>query len=83
VCNIYDTGSVYDDFTKNVIVSLRKKAGAGRCEDYRTISLISHASKILTKIIYRRIEGKVEEKLSDYQFGFRKNRGTRDTILAL
>jgi len=47
------------------------------------LALLSHASKILTKIIFQRIESKIEQSLTDDQFGFRKNRETRETILAL
>ena len=71
------------DFNKSVIVTIPKKAGADRCEDYRTISLLSHASKILTRIIYGRLERTIEEQLNEDQFGFRKNRGTREAVLAL
>ena len=45
--------------------------------------LTTHASKILTRIIYRRIERRAEEFLDEDQFGFRKSKGTREAILAL
>ena len=45
--------------------------------------MVSHASKILTKIIYRRIEKQIEVELSDDQFGFRRDIGTREAILTL
>ena len=60
-----------------------KKAGADKCEEYRTISLTSHASKNLTRILYKRIERRVEEVLGEDQFGFRKSIGTREAILGL
>ena len=50
------------------------------CADYRTISLISHASKILLKILAKRLEGKTETLISKTQFGFRKGCGTREAI---
>ena len=83
ICSIYETGEMPRDFKRSAIVTIPKKAGADKCELYRTISLLSHASKILTRIIYRRIERKIEGELADDQFGFRKNRGTREAILAL
>jgi len=83
ICRIYEEGTMPDDFQKSVIFTLPKKKNADVCENYRTISLLTHASKILTRIIYRRIEKIAEEILSDDQFGFRKNRGTREAILAL
>ena len=83
VDRIYRTGDVPGDFKQCIIIPLPKKASANKCEQYRTLSLISHASKILTFIILKRIEGKVEAMLTDDQFGFRKDRGTREAILAL
>jgi len=44
---------------------------------------MAHAAKILVKIICTRIENIVEKKLSDDQFGFRRNKGTREAILSL
>ena len=53
------------------------------CEEYRTLSILKHTSKILTKIILGRIEKKIDENLAENQFGFRKNRGTREASLCL
>jgi len=64
-------------------VPIPKKARANKCEQYRTLSLLSHASKILTRIVLRRIETTVDSSLTEDQFGFRKQRGTREAILAL
>ena len=61
----------------------RKKKGAKECVEFRTISLVTHASKIVLKMIARRLKGKAEAFLGDDQFGFRKERGTRDAIAAL
>lgn len=54
-----------------------------KCEERGTISLISRASKILTKIVHRRIENRIEENLTEDQFGFRRNTGTGEAILCL
>ena len=83
VGRMYETGEVPSDFKKNVIIPIPKKVGADRCEYYRTISLISHACKILTRIIYRRMERQVEAELGEDQFGFRRNVGTREAVLTL
>src|SRR6218665_3922197 len=48
--------------------------------NYRTIALISHTSKILLKILHKRMESTIERELPDNQAGFRKARGTRDHI---
>lgn len=63
---------------RTIMVPLPKKANARECGDFRTISLIPHASKILLKVLQRRLEGKLQVGKS--QFGFRKGIGTRDAI---
>ena len=57
-----------------------KKGDSSACENNRTISLIVHASKILLKIIQKRLEPYLEREIPDAQGGSRKNRGTRDQI---
>ena len=54
-----------------------------QCENYRTIALVSHASKILLRIILERIRVKTETEIADEQAGFRQGRGTRDQITNL
>jgi len=68
---------------ESVIIPIKKKSGAQECVDFRTISLVSHASKIVLKILTRRLESKAEMFLEKDQYGFRKGRGTRDAIAAL
>ena len=55
----------------------------GRLSGYSTIALISHASKILLKIIMKRLKRKLDEEINQTQAGFRQNRGTRDQIFNL
>ena len=57
---IYVTGIWTADFTKAVMIPLPKKVNAVECKDYRTMSLIPHASKIMLKLITKRIEGKAK-----------------------
>ena len=56
----------------------RKKGNAKECSNYRTIALISHASKVMLKILHARAQQYVNHELPDVQAGFRKGRGTRD-----
>ena len=53
---------------------------AKECSNYRTIALISHASKVMLKILQARLQHYVNHELPDVQAGFRKGRGTRDQI---
>ena len=57
-----------------------KKGNAKQCPNYHTIALISHASKVMLKILQARVQQYVNCELSDVQAGFRKGRGTRDQI---
>ena len=77
---IYETGDWPEDFTRIAMIPIPKKANAVECADHRTISLISHASKIVLKILTRRLESKTQEFISKTQFGFRRGCGTREAI---
>ena len=57
-----------------------KKGNAKECSNYRTIALISHASKVMLKVLQARLQQYVNCELPDVQAGFRKGRGTRDRI---
>ena len=56
------------------------KGKAKECSNYRTIALISHASKVTLKILQARLQQYANHELPDVQAGFRKGRGTRDQI---
>ena len=58
----------------------QKKGNAKECSNYRTIALISHASKVMLKILQARLHQCVNHELPDVQAGLRKGRGTRDQI---
>ena len=57
-----------------------KESNAKECSNYRTIALISHASKVMLKILQARLQQYVNCEQPDVQAGFRKGRGTRDQI---
>ena len=61
-------------------IPIPKKGNAKECSSYRTIALISHAGKVMLKILQARLQQYVNRELSDVQAGFRKGRGTRDQI---
>src|SRR6478609_9724941 len=62
------------------MIPLQKTMNAVKCSDHRTITLISHASKILLKILTNRIKAKARDFIRRNQFGFRKGCDTRDAI---
>ena len=57
-----------------------KESNTKECSNYHTIALISHASKVMLKILQVRLQQYVNPELPDVQAGFRKGRGTRDEI---
>ena len=57
-----------------------KKSNAKECSNYCTIALISHASKVMLKILQARLQQYVNREVPHVQAGFRKGRGTRDQI---
>ena len=63
-----------------VFTPIPKKGNAKKCSNYRTIALISHACKVMLKILQARLQQYVNCELLDVQAGFRKGRGTRDQI---
>ena len=71
------------DWKKSVNVPIYKKGDKQECGNYRTIALISHASKVLLRIIQRRLEVFLIPELPIEQAGFRRGRGTRDHIANL
>ena len=68
------------DWKRSVFIPIPKKDNAKECSNYRTIALISHASKVMPQILQARLQRYMNRELPDVQAGFRKGRGTRDKI---
>ena len=75
-----ENSAVATGLEKSVFIPIPKKGNAKECSNYRTIALISHASKVMLKILQARLQQYVNRELPDVQAGFRKGRGTRDQI---
>ena len=78
---IWKTQQSPQDWKRSVFIPIPKKGNAEECSDYHTIALISHASKVMLKILQARLQQYVSQELSDVQAGFRKGRKTRDQIV--
>ena len=65
---------------RSVFIPIPKKGNAKECSNYHTIALISHASKVMLKILQARLQQYKNQEHPDVQAGFRKGRGTRDQI---
>ena len=77
---IWKTQQWPHDWKKSVFISIPKKDNAKEYSNYHTIALISHASKVMLKILQARLQQYVNRELPDIQADFRKGRGTRDQI---
>ena len=80
---IWETREWPEEWTFSTFIPLPKKCYLKKCENYRTIALVSHASKIFLRIILERIRVKTETEIADEQAGFRQGRETRDQITNL
>ena len=77
---IWKTQQWPQGWKRSVFIPIPKKGSANECSSYCTIALISHASKVMLKILQARLQQYVNREIPDVQAGFRKGRGTRDQI---
>ena len=80
---IWKTGEWPTTWTQTLIITLPKKGNLQLCQNYRTISLISHPSKVMLKIILNRLQPQAEEIIAEEQAGFRAGRSTTKQIFHL
>ena len=78
---IWKTQQWPQDWKSSVFIPISKKGNAKECSDYHTIALISHASKVMLKILQAWLQQYVNHELPHVAAGFRKSRGTRDQIV--
>ena len=77
---IWKTQQWPQDWKRSVFIPIPKKGNAKQCSNYHTIAFISHASKVMLKILQARLQQYVNCEIPDVQAGFRKGRVTRDQI---
>ena len=77
---IWKTQQWPQDWKRSVFNPIPKKGNAKECSNYHTITLISHASKAMPKILQAKLQQYMNHELPDVQAGFGKSRGTRDQI---
>ena len=75
-----ENSAVATGLEKSLFIPVPKKGNAKEYSNYRTIALISHASKVMLKILQARLQQFVNRELPGVQAGFRKSKGTRDKI---
>ena len=77
---IWKTQQWPQDWKRSVFIPIPKKGKAKECSNYHTTALISHAIKVMLKILQARVQQYVNRELPDVQVGFRKGGGTRDKL---
>ena len=77
---IWETQQWPQDWKRSVFIPIPEKGNGKDFSDYHTIALISHATKVMLKILQTRLQLYVNRELPDVQAGFRKSRGTREQI---
>ena len=77
---VWKTQKWPQDWKMSVFIPIPKKGNAKECSNYCTIALMSHAIKVMLKILQARLQQYMSYKLTDVQVGFRKGRGTKDQI---
>ena len=80
---IYDAGKLPIELCQSTYITLPKKLGTTECEQLRTICIMSQITKILLRIIMKRIRNKITPLIGREQFGFVKDEGTTNAIYAL
>ena len=75
-----ENSAVATGLEKSVFIPIPKKGNAKECLNCHTVALISHANKVMLKILQARLQQYMNHELPDVQAGFRKGRGTRDQI---
>ena len=78
---IWKTQQWPQDWKRSIFIPIPKKGNAKKCSNYCIIAFISHASKVILKILQTRLQQYVNYELPDIQAGFRKGRGTREHLL--
>ena len=80
---IYDTGNIVSSLCESIFVALPKVEGTLECSKHRTISIMSQVTKILLRVILKRIRNKISPEISEQQFGFVAGKGTANAMFAL
>ena len=80
---IYASGNIIKCMCESIFITLPKVEGTLECKKHRTISIMSQVTKILLRIILKRVRSKIRPELSQAQFGFVPGKGTRNAIFCL
>ena len=80
---MYNTGTIPNSLSRSIFITLPKRTHAKECELHRTISLMSHITKLMLKILMKRMKRPIRQEIADVQCGFTEGKGTTNAIHAL
>ncbi len=80
---MYTEGCFPEEMNKSIFITLPKVSGTAKCEKHRTISLMSHVTKLVLRVLMNRIKGRTINEISNVQYGYMPDRGTRNAIFVL
>ncbi len=80
---MYNKGCLPSELNKSIFITLPKVNGTTKCEKHRTISLMSHVTKLILRIVINRIRGRTLSEIAPEQYGFMPDKGTRNAIFVL
>ena len=80
---IHNQGSFPSELNKSILITLPKVNGTIKCEKHRTISLMSHVTKLVLRIVINRIRGRTLDEIAPVQYGFLPDKGTGNSIFVL
>ena len=80
---MYREGCFPEQMKTSIFITIPKVNGTAKCEKHRTISLMSHVTKLVLRVIMNRIRGRTLREISEVQYGFMPDRGTRNAIFVL
>ena len=80
---IYETGNIVESMCDSVFIALPKVEGTLECSKHRTLSIMSQVTKILLRVLLKRVRAKISPQISDEQFGFVAGKGTSNALFSL
>ena len=80
---MYNTGTIPNSLSRSIFITLPKKAGTTECELHRTISLMSHITKLMLKVLIKRMKRPIRQEIADVQCKFTEGKGTTNAIFIM
>ena len=80
---MYSEGRFPEQMYKSIFIIIPRVKGTAKCEKHRKISLMSHVTKLVLRVIMNRLRGRTLSEISEVQYGFMSDRGTMNAIFVL